>query len=282
MYCKPTHTDQYLQWDSYHNLSAKYSVIGTLTHRAKTVCTTPELLNEELQHLKEALVKCTYHKWAINKVQNKVINGNQEDSGNNNTHAGHTSQDTSTSSGNSQTSTTYRGRLSMEHIVIPYVQGLGEIIKHTCTKYDIQTYFRGNRTLKQMLVRPKDQDPKEKKSGVIYSYQCGAIDCGEEYIGETSMTLGERYKEHLREPSPIQAYSQLTGHQFSQDNFNIIGREGQALTRSIKESIYIRVNNPTLNRNIGKFQLHHIWDRVLFSTPNLKVAIPQGNAQHSP
>ena len=32
--CKPTHTDQYLQWDNHHSLSAKYSVIGTLTHRA--------------------------------------------------------------------------------------------------------------------------------------------------------------------------------------------------------------------------------------------------------
>ena len=27
VYRKPTHTDQYLQWDSYHNLSAKFSVI---------------------------------------------------------------------------------------------------------------------------------------------------------------------------------------------------------------------------------------------------------------
>ena len=30
-----------------------------------------------------------------------------------------------------------------------------------------------------MLVKPKDKDLKEKKSGVIYSYQCGAIDYGE-------------------------------------------------------------------------------------------------------
>ena len=45
---------------------------------------------------------------------------------------------------------------------------------------------------------------------------------------------------------------------------------------------YIRVNNPTLNRNIGKFQLNHIWDRVLFGTPNIKVANPTRNAQHSP
>ena len=52
----------------------------------------------------------------------------------------------------------------------------------------------------------------------------------------------------------MQVHSQLTGHQISQDNFNIIGRDGQDLTRLIKESFYIRVKNPTLNRNIGKFQ----------------------------
>ena len=42
------------------------------------------------------------------------------------------------------------------------------------------------------------------------------------------------------------------------------------LPRLIKESIFIRVNNPTLNRNIGRFQLSHIWDRVLFGTPGIK------------
>ena len=167
VYCKPTHTDQYLQWDSHHNLSAKYSVIGTLTHRAKSVCTTPGLLNEEL-HLKETLVRCKYPRWATNKVQNKVINGNWE--GNGNIHVGNTSQGTNAPSGNSQTSTTPRGRPSMGHIVIPYVQGLGESIKHICTKYGIQTYFKGNSTLRQILVRPKEKDPKEKASGVIYSY----------------------------------------------------------------------------------------------------------------
>ena len=52
VYHKPTDTDQYLQWVSHHNLSAKYSVICTLTHRAKVVCTSPELPSEELQHLK--------------------------------------------------------------------------------------------------------------------------------------------------------------------------------------------------------------------------------------
>ena len=36
VYRKPTHTGQYLQWDSHHHLSAKCSVIYTLSHRAQS------------------------------------------------------------------------------------------------------------------------------------------------------------------------------------------------------------------------------------------------------
>ena len=46
VYHKPTNSDQCLKRDSHHNLSAKYSVIGTLTYRAKTVHTTLGFLDE--------------------------------------------------------------------------------------------------------------------------------------------------------------------------------------------------------------------------------------------
>ena len=36
VYRKPMYTDQYLQRDSHHNLAAKYSMISSLAHRAKT------------------------------------------------------------------------------------------------------------------------------------------------------------------------------------------------------------------------------------------------------
>ena len=130
-----------------------------------------------------------------------------------------------------------------------------------------------------MLVRPKDKDPKDHQSNVIYSYQCKEVDCNEEHLGETSRTLEERYREHLKEPPPIHVHSIQTGYNASEDNFNILGREDQGLTRLIKESIYIRVNNPTLNRNIGKFNLSHIWDRVLLNTPGLKLNNNKGQVQ---
>ena len=52
---KPTHKDMYLHWDSYHHLSAKYSVINTLRNRTKIVCSTKQLLTEEEDNLYDAL-----------------------------------------------------------------------------------------------------------------------------------------------------------------------------------------------------------------------------------
>ena len=60
IYRKPTHTDMYLQWDSQHPISSKYSVVGTLHHRASTVCSNTKLLKQEEQHLQEALTTCKY------------------------------------------------------------------------------------------------------------------------------------------------------------------------------------------------------------------------------
>ena len=124
-------------------------------------------------------------------------------------------------------------------------------------------------------MKPKNQDPKDNMSGIICSYQCEDIACSEEHIEETSRTLGEMYKEHLKQPSPIHVHIQQTGHNSTANNFNIIGREEQGLAKTIKEAIYIRVNNPTLNRNIGEYNLNHIWDRVLFNTLGLKLDFPK-------
>ena len=60
-----------------------------------------------------------------------------------------------------------------------------------------------------------------------------------------------------------------------------MGRKAHSIARTIKESIYIRVNNFTLNRNIGKFELHHIWDRVLLNTPGLKIKRPVQDIGHT-
>ena len=42
------------------------------------------------------------------------------------------------------------------------------------------------------------------------------------------------------------------------------------MARAIKEAMYIRVNNTTINRNTGKYNLPHIWNKVIFAIPELK------------
>ena len=150
-----------------------------------------------------------------------------------------------------------------------------------CGRYGIQIHFKGNNTIKHLLVSPKDKDPMVNKSGSIYWFQCADLTCNDEYRGETSRTFGERFKEHLKQASPTHHHSNNTDHPTSQHNFQIIGREGHGLTRNIKESIFIRVNNPTLNRNIGKFTLPHIWDRVLLNTPSLNLKRHASSVGHA-
>ena len=186
VYRKPTHTDQYLQWDSHHHLSAMFSVIQTLSHRAKTVCSKPELLQQERDYLRKALTKCKYPKWALDKVERRPNRSTSEviDGVNN--------QGTT----NAQAAT--NGVKTKGHIVIPYTQGLCESIKKICGRFGIQTHFKCGSTIKNLLVSPKDKDPMVTQSGAIYWYQCGDLGCDDDYIGETSRTFGERYKEHLK------------------------------------------------------------------------------------
>ena len=267
VYRKPTHTDQYLQWDSHHHLSAKFSVIHTLFHKASTVYSKSVLLQQEKELLRKVLAKCKYPKWALDKVEKRLNRSTREVSDGTSSHAAQPATNEVKNKG---------------HIVIPYMQGLCESIGKICGRYGIQTHFKDVRTIKSLLVSPKDKDPMVNQSGAIYWYQCGDLGCDEEYIGETTRTFGERYKEHLKAPSAIHHHSIQTGHSTNHNNFQIIGREGHNLARNIKESINIRVNNPPLNNNIGKFNLSHIWDRVLPNTKGLTLNRQGNNNNNQP
>ena len=191
------HTDQYLQWDSHHHLSAKFSVIHTLSYRAQTVCSKSELLQQEKDHLRKSLTKCKYPKWAYDKVERRLNRSTSEviDGANN--------------QGITVAQAVTRQVKTKGHLVILYTQGLCESIKRICSRYGIQTHFKGGSTIRNILVSPKDKDPMVNQSGAIYWYQCGDLDCDDEYIGETSRTFGERYKETPEGPLTHSSPQQL-------------------------------------------------------------------------
>ena len=175
VYRKPTHTNQYLQWDSHHAIANKYSIISTLLHRAKHICSNQQQMEEE-QQIQRALVMCKYPNWAINRTKVKMSTPKSNKNNNSN--------------------------ISRGHITVSYHEGLSESVKNTCKKYGIQVHLKSGKSIKNELVAPKDKDHLTKKSGIIYGYKCDKLECDEEYIGETARTFGERYKEHLKAPLP--------------------------------------------------------------------------------
>ncbi|XP_072048444.1 uncharacterized protein [Amphiura filiformis] len=68
IYRKSTHTDQYLNFSSNHPIDHKLGVIRTLYHRADTVVTNLQDREDEKTHVNNALVKCGYPKWALDKA----------------------------------------------------------------------------------------------------------------------------------------------------------------------------------------------------------------------
>ena len=170
------------------------------------MCSKPELLQQEKDHPRKALTKSKYPKWALDKVEKRHNRSTSEviDGVNN--------------QGTTAAQAATNGVKTKGHIVIPYTQGLCESIKKICGRYDIQTHFKGGSTIKNLLVSPKDKDPMVNQSGAIYWYQCGDLGCDDEYIGGTSRTFGERYREHLNAPTAIHHHSSQTGQPTNHNN----------------------------------------------------------------
>ena len=171
VYRKPTHTDLYSQWDSHHTIPSKYSVVCTLYHKVKIICSSPKLLQEEEQHLFQALRRCKYPTWALNriKIRSQEPTRNRNKNGTNNS---------GQNNNNNQN----------PYIVVPYYKGLSESIKRSYRKYGVQVHFKGGLTTQKLPMAPKDKDAILKKSGVIYQYKCERVECDEEYIGESERT----------------------------------------------------------------------------------------------
>ena len=174
VYRKLTHTDLHLQWNSHHTISSKYSVVGTLQHRAKTICYSPQLLHQEEQYLFKGFTKCKYPAWTLNRVKIKT----QAPSKNNNRRGTNNSGNTTTTNKNS-------------YMLVSYSKGLSKSIKKACSKHGVQLYFKGGMTIKNLLMVPKDKDPIFKRIRVIYRYKCDRVECDEGYIEESSRTFGE-------------------------------------------------------------------------------------------
>ena len=151
VYRKPTQTDLYLQWDSHHSIAAKYSVVNTLHHRARAVCSNPAATKRRWRsstggpNWKQVPHMGTKQgeKWRSRHPKDKIRT-------------------------NGTTSMPMVHQCNKKpYMVLPYLQGLSESLKDVCRKHGVQVHHKGGNTIKSILMAPKDKDPITKKSGII-------------------------------------------------------------------------------------------------------------------
>ena len=228
VYRKPTHTDRYLDYNSNHLISAKLSVIHTLIHRAKQVCSTPEFLAKEMDHLHKVLQR--------QPLVNTVLPTRQ------------TPTET-----NKKPNPSPVKFIEGARAVIPYNKGLNEQYRHTLAKQRVRVFFKVTTTIMSLLMHPKDPIPDAQKTNIIYHWKCPANNCIAEYTGETKRSLKEIVSDHRN-----QTTSAIRNHHISPKypkaelkGFTIMDRESNTLHCQAKEALHICIKDSSLNRNIG-------------------------------
>ena len=137
--------DMYLDSNSNHPKSAKPTVVRALSDRSKNVCSSPKLLAEEIDHLGKVLRYNNYPKWMID----------QHDRNNSPT-------------GNLINPETGEEVKKSVFISVPYFSGLSESFKQLFRYTHIQVCFKGQNTIKSILMHPQDKVDNSLKKDIVY------------------------------------------------------------------------------------------------------------------
>ncbi|XP_072021762.1 uncharacterized protein [Amphiura filiformis] len=164
----------YLQFNSHHPLHRKLGVVRTLLDRKDTIVTETEDRKNEESHIKQALARCGYPEWSINKVKAdkehpKPKKKPPKDS----------------------------KERSKGLVVVPYVEGLSERVSRVFKKHGFSTSMKPHRTIRNVLVHPKDKRDPLQSAEVIYEIPCQ--NCPKTYIVETGRLFETRLTEHKSE-----------------------------------------------------------------------------------
>ena len=141
-------------------------------------------------------------------------------------------------------------------VTIPYIQGLSEPIKRLLERVKVKVRLKPNKTLRQLLVRPKDKVPMEQRTGVVYSIPCR--DCPKTYVGQSGRSLECRVKEHQRavkygdtNTSAIAEHAWQEQHNINWPAATILDSNQYLHSRLILESWHIHQQPDPMNRERG-------------------------------
>ena len=128
----------------------------------------------------------------------------------------------------------------------------------------VQIVFKSQRRLSSQF-RFKEPLPYELMSNVVYKYTCGR--CNSFYCGETDRDLSVRAGEHIglspltfkkckpSKESAVHDHLLFCDNDPSFEEFSVLAKASSKFSLGIRESLLIKRDTPSLNRNIASVEL---------------------------
>jgi hypothetical protein len=244
LYKKPTHTNKYLHYESYHPQAHKLGVIDTLFTRAIKLSDN-ENKEKEIEDTIRILKQNGYPSQIIKKrlsiVENKI-----------------------------QTNFV-RPQSIDKRIILPWGGNVtNKIARYLRNNLKVELGFIPGPKLSRILCNAKE-NPQLPKCG-IYSINCKT--CSSKYIGETGRDFLTRASEHLVAirrnavlRSPVALHMSENDHEVDLQSIKLIEKEPRKYFRKFKEALYIRQTVDKMNISRG-LPINPIWCSTLITFLN--------------
>ena len=164
MYCKPTFTGQYLNFNSHYPYKVKKEIVHCLQHRAKAISSDIDPYQEEIISLRHNLYRNNYPECITLAPRNldRRIKDNTR---------------------------------KLTTVYLSLVKGLSKRIEKICSPYDIRTIFTSGSTLRRYLFQVKPLTEFNMIKNCVYTIPCS---CGKIYKGKPGHPLKVRLEEHRK------------------------------------------------------------------------------------
>ena len=250
VYTKPTSTSLFTNFNSFTPLSYRLSVFKCLVYRAYRLCSNWLVFHEEISRVRTLLLRNAYPSWILDQVIKRSVSKFVQPQ-----------------------PVMFGPPKERVYIALPFLGSITDqlrrsfklINKQYLPHKDIIVYFKPGLRISNFF-RVKDKTPFELRSHVIYQYTCAG--CNSSYVGQTARHLRHRIAEHSGTShltgkvmksqchSKIREHcAQCPGSDCSARQFKVLARGNTELELLVKERLLIDRHRPTLNGNVGSFEL---------------------------
>jgi hypothetical protein len=239
-----------MNYNSFTALSYRLSVLKCFIHRALNLCSNWNLFHVEINTVRSLLLRNAYPSMLVDKVIKNALE-----------------------KFHNPIAKQYGPKKDRIYIGLPFLgkttdpirRSILQICKQFLPNKDVIIYFK--QSLKTSnFFKVKDTTPFEMRSHIVYMYTCAS--CNASYIGQTTRHLRQRISEH-RGVSHLtgrvmksQVHSSIRDHFLNCPNsdcqhkqFKILAKGSNDFELLIKERLLINQHTPSLNANVGSFEL---------------------------